>query len=326
MTDRRDFLKGIGAAGAVCAASGCVSAFQSVGFDDSLTVFLSDIHICGRDDYSRWLYTRTELGKRVAEILAMRPLPRRVVAFGDFSFGIGELGDYRLGYEMMKPLEDAGIRVIHAMGNHDCRPNFLQVYPDYAKTSAVPGRIVSEVDLGSCDLVLLDTLEGDHVDRSGKVDGELNKSMLEYIADTFPKRKRPFLAGAHHFLGDISVGRKQLVTAIIDSPYCIGWINGHDHNWTKRSIVTWGFSNEDTVRSLTLPSAGLWGDIGYVTFRTGSDHAVASLVQHGYWFNDIRHPGESMPETWRDIIEENKGQTCRFSYERRMRNKKEKKA
>ncbi len=322
-TDRRDFMKGVFSAAVGGAAAGCAGVFpRGADCSGDLTVFLSDIHVCGRDDFERWLYTRTELGKRVSEILAMRPLPRNVVTFGDLSFSKGELCDYRLAVDLMKPLEEAGIRVFHAMGNHDCRPNFLECFPEYAKTSPVPGRIVSEIDLGHCDLVLLDTLEGDHVDRSGACDGELNAAMLEYVGDTFSKRTRPFFVAAHHCVYDIAAGEKEILSALVDSPCCVGWINGHDHNWMKRSIVTWGNGNEDTLRSLTLPSAGLWGDIGYVTFRTFPDHAVASLVQHDYWFNDIRHPGEQRPETWADIIRENKGQTCRFSYERRLRNRK----
>lgn len=319
---RRNFIRSVAASGAAMAAPGCVTRLFSDEFDENLTVFLSDIHVTGRDDFTRWLYTRTELAKRVNEILAMRPLPRNVVTFGDLSLGVGETCDYSLAVKLLKPLVDAGIRVTHAMGNHDNRAHFLEYYPGYAKYSAVPGRIVSEVDLGFCDLVLLDTLEGDRLNGGGLVDGELNKAMLEYIADTFPKRTRPFIAGAHHGVYDIPNGGKELCSALINSPYCVGWVHGHDHNWVKRSIVTWGNKNEDTIRSLTLPSAGLWGDIGYVVFRTDEECAVASLVQHDYWFNDVLHPGESRPQTWQDILRENKGETCRFSFERRQRNKK----
>ena len=51
-------------------------------------------------------------------------------------------------------------RKILIMGNHDRRDNFLQVWPEYAKTSPVKGRIVSKVEMPHVDLLMLDTLNG----------------------------------------------------------------------------------------------------------------------------------------------------------------------
>ena len=315
---RREFLTLGGSAAAAALLAGCQTAF-SPAFDENLTVFLSDIHLCGRDDFTRWLYTRTELKRRVAEILAMRPLPRHVVTFGDLSFGAGESCDYRLAKTILAPLEAAGIRVIHGMGNHDCRNHFREVFPEAARDTSVAGRFVHEVDLGTCDLVLLDSLEGDSPDTNGKVGGELSKAVQEYVADTFPKRTRPFLAGAHHSVYELKVGARGILTTLKESPFCIGWVHGHDHNWVKQPIVSWGESNQDTLRMLTLPSAGLWGDIGLVSFRASDGSATATLHQTDYWFNDALHSGERKPEVWQDIVNENRGQFCRFSYERSRR-------
>jgi len=318
MTTRRELLRaGVGAA-LSSGGLGCLSA-QGGTHDDNLTVFLSDIHLCGRDDFTRWLYTRTELQKRVAEILVMRPLPKRVVTFGDLAFGVGDVRDYRLARQLLKPLEDVGIAVVHGMGNHDCRNHFLEVFPEAAKDSPVPGRIIHEINLGTCDLILLDSLQGDNPDRGGECRGELVKAVQEYVFDTFPKRTRPFLAGAHHSVYELRVGKRCIISALKEAPCCLGWVHGHDHSWMKEPLVSWGETNQDTVRMLTLPSAGLWGDIGSVTFRAGDGHALATLDEKDYWFNDVLHPGERMPETWRDIVEENQGQFCRFSYERPLR-------
>lgn len=320
LLSRREILRmGVGA-GLAAGCPGCLTGSGgAAAFDDSLTVFLSDIHLCGRDDYVRWLYTREELKKRVAEILAMRPRPRRVVTFGDLAFGVGDIRDYRLARTLLQPLADAGIAVVHGMGNHDCRNHFLEVFPDAAKDTPVAGRIVREIDLGTCDLVLLDSLQGDEPDKNGACNGELSKAVQEYVADTFPKRKRPFFAGAHHSVYELRVGKRCVISALKEAPFCVGWIHGHAHNWMKEPLVSWGEKNQDTVRMLTLPSAGLWGDIGSVAFRTFGDHALATLDARDYWFNDALHPGERKPETWRDIVAENQGQFCRFSYERPWR-------
>jgi len=313
---RRGFL---GGALAACGGSftGCrLFTGAPADFDDRLTVFLSDIHVCGRDDFGRWRFTRRELSARVAEILAMDPLPRRVVCFGDLAFGSGEKCDYAQAVALMRPLSDAGIRVIHGMGNHDCRNHFLEFFPESAKTSPVDGRIVSEVDLGTCDLVLLDSLQGDAPDKGGACGGELNAAMQEYVRETLPKRMRPFLVGAHHPVYELKVGGQTLIRTLKESPKCVGWINGHNHNWMKEPLVSWGETNQDTIRALYLPSAGLWGDIGLVTLRTEAMCAVATLHQTDYWFNDELHAGERKPETWCAIVAENRGQYCVFPYER----------
>jgi len=55
--------------------------------------------------------------------------------------------DYRVFREIVvDPLEAVGIRVTLTMGNHDRRDAFLEVFPEYAKTTKVPGRIVSVVE------------------------------------------------------------------------------------------------------------------------------------------------------------------------------------
>ena len=112
---------------------------------------------------------------------------------------------------------------------------------------------------------------------------------------------------------------KTIISALKDGPTVVGWINGHVHNWMKEPLVSWNATNQDTIRALHLPSAGLWGDIGYVEFRVGPTEAVASLVEKDYWFNDELHPDERKPEVWKAIVEENQGQFCRFPFARMLR-------
>lgn len=322
MNTRRDFLQGTICATAGAVITGCATVAKD-GVDPNLTVFLSDIHIV--EDNPVYLkafdYTKRELGKRVAEVLAMRPLPSRVVTLGDLCFNHGERSSYAFTVPLFRRLEAAGIKVVHGMGNHDRRNTFLDAYPEYAKTTKVPGRIVSVVDLGTADLILLDSLKGKDGEVQGPVEGALDDAQQEWLASVLPGWKRPVFVGAHHPANELHVCGKRMVTFLKECPKVAGWFNGHDHIWRKECLVGWWAKNEDSIRSLTFPSAGLWGDIGSVAFRTGADHALAVLSQSDYWFNSAPYPGEPTPELWREIVLENRGQYCKFPYERLMRAK-----
>lgn len=296
------------------ALTGCRGLFTGCcgDFDENLAVFLSDIHVCGNPNWTRWHYSRRELDLRIAEILAMRPLPRHVVTFGDLAFDAGDPRDYAIVRDKFKLLTDAGIVVTHATGNHDRRAQFLDHFP-MREPSPVVWRIVSEVHFPTCDLILLDSLV------EGEVAGGLDAPQQEWLLETLAKRTRPVFVGAHHPTRELTVKGASIVTALKNCPFCVGWINGHGHTWEKRPLVSWGARNEDTIRGVQLPSAGLYGDIGYVTFRVSETEAVATLHETGYWFNDGLHPDEEPSETDRAIVVENQGQSCRFPFVRRLR-------
>ena len=318
---RREFLS-TAALAAVAGVSGCrVFTGGAADFDENLSVFLADPHVCANPEMKRWLYTQGEFDRRVAEILAMDPLPRNVVVFGDLCFNNGDVRDYRLARRQIDLLTAAGVRVTLGTGNHDRRNTFLEVFPEAAKGSPVPGRIVSCVSLGHCDLVLLDSLKAADGAERGPTEGELNDAQQEWLAADLPTRTRPTVVAAHHPARELRVKGRKMGSVLQDAPKAVGWINGHEHFWMKEPLggYFWEASNQDTLRGLYLPSAGLWGDIGYVEFRTGPTAAVAKLVQVDYWFHDHLHEGEEKPETWKTIIAENDGDVCRFPYARAYR-------
>lgn len=131
---RRGFLKGIVATGTATklftAAAG--------DYDEDLAVLLSDVHLCGTGRSADRRFTCGEFDKLIAEILAMRPLPRRVIHFGDLSLANGAVEDYRLAKEKIALLEAAGIEFVHMMGTHDRRGKFASIFPrrDAASTGS----------------------------------------------------------------------------------------------------------------------------------------------------------------------------------------------
>ena len=70
---------------------------------------------------------------------------------------------------------------------------------------------------------------------------------------------------------------------------------------------------------LGLPSAGYWGDIGYVLFRTSPNGARATLRQTEHffprWKGDVTD-ASAQPLVWRERTRANDGQTCLFTFPR----------
>ena len=318
MMTRRDFCVGATAVSAGCASDPSLFTASDEDFDENAAVLLSDIHVAGDDALSDRLFTRTELDRRVAEILALRPLPRHVIHFGDLSLENGDVRDYLYAAKKIRLLEDAGIRFVHMMGNHDRRGKFASVFPDVGQGSPVQGRYVSVVPFADCDLLLLDSLDAAEDHKRDDVPGRINEDQQEWLAKALPAWKRPVIVGAHHPFDALSAKGRPLADLLVDSPNCVGWINGHRHVWNKGVCITWG-RREDTIRTLELPSAGFFLDIGFVKFRVDNGRATAELVQKDYFFFGPQRPGERRPEVWDAIVSDNRGERCSFPLKRTIR-------
>jgi len=284
MENRREFLKALGVGALASSVWGC-RAFVPCGktHDDALTVFLSDTHVHAEG------HQRAYLDRIVSEILAMDPLPKRVVCLGDIAYLRGEVEDYRAGEPIFRRLEQAGIELHFALGNHDRRENFAAVWTEQAKRTLVPGRIVTAVDLGPCDLILLDTLHeiddsatAHERERGWITPGQFKGEELAWLKAEMARRKRPFFLAAHHRICDITDGDAgELNDLVAECPLCIGWLHGHEHYWMQRFLqkrgAFWTMSRFDK-RMVGLPSTGHWGDIGYAMMRLEGDKAVLTCM------------------------------------------------
>ena len=308
--NRRSFLKGAFSAGALAATGGCRMFTGAKGdFDENLTVFVSDVHV-KPDGYQLERFSLV-----VAEILRMDPLPRNVVCFGDIARSFGKAEDYAASLGVWRELVDAGVRLTLGMGNHDRRERFLPVWPEYERRTRVPGRVVTVTDLGTCDLLLFDSLHEDHFDETRACDGngELTGDQWDWMRAELPKWRRPVFVGSHHPVSEIKTGdAKALNDLLMDSPNVVGYVHGHNHVWRggllARSDRRW--ANRTWKRWLCLPSASHWGDIGYVTFRTSPGAARADLVMQDHFFPDPD------VKTWIDeeIVREKQNQFLTFRW------------
>lgn len=312
-------------AAVLVAAPLCVRAMQAApACDVNLSVFISDLHVGSGDIKTVWgqqpTYQNARFEQVVDAILAMRPQPKRVVCFGDIALWFGWHQDYEISRSGFERLRAAGIDVYHTMGNHDHRAVFLKYYPAYAETSPVPGRIVSVVDLGTCDLLLLDSLqETPGEGKQNAVDGAIDEAQWDWLQAEALRRTRPFLCGAHHppseMTRTIDGTRRNVLSLLMPAPFFCGWIQGHDHEW-KKEFLAESWTSRTLIRKAVLPSTGWWGDIGFGVMRTFEDRAVLSLVETDFYFPTPLAEGEARPARWEALLEENRGQTCTFVYRR----------
>ena len=306
---RRSFLGGIGAMAAVP----CVFAKAKASRDPNLTVLLSDVHVNGVPGGPAYQLEKFE--QMVDEILKLDPLPSRAIVFGDLAWLYGRKEDYQASLNGLKRLEAAGIPVTVGMGNHDRRSTFLEVHPSYVKRTKVPGRIVTVCDAGAVDFIMLDALQGTD-DRGlsdmGPGSGRLDDAQYEWLVEELRKRTKPVFVCSHFPVSGVVCGKSSLKKLLVHSPCVAGYIHGHDHRWYVGMKFD-GWHNPTIKRSLCLPSTGHWGDIGYTLFRTSGDRAVATLVQHDFYFPRPPEKGAPANPLWDAIVKDNRNQTCTFT-------------
>ena len=264
--------------------------------DPNLTILLSDIHICGEfkdGKPAHYPYNPTSLQICINDILAMRPLPANVLVFGDVAWDYGFEEDYRYAAELLSPLEKAGIKVTLGMGNHDRRASFFKVFPQYAASTPVKGRVVSVVELPDVDFVMLDSLAElpDLKPRqSTTVDGNMSDEQIEWLKGFLAERTRPVILGAHHPMNEMP----NLTKLITESAAVVGYIYGHVHIWNKSVSILRPRVPQRMVPTVALP-ATFYGDIGFAVMRTSPKGANITYSSKGFWWPQ---PMENPPVEW----------------------------
>ena len=306
--DRRAFIGGIAGVGIMNALRSGEHNAES----GDVFVFLSDLHVDGRGQ--GMLHQNRRLEKTIDEILRLSPRPKAVVCFGDIACSYGLDVDYVEAKRILDRLENAGIALHFAMGNHDRRSTFFGKWPQCARKSPVPGRCVSVVDLGSADLVLLDALKGADdraANDAGPGAGTLDDEQLKWFGNFVANAKRPFFVGSHQF-ADLHVKGLAPISRAAKSLHFAGWIHGHDHRW-EPSVRVCDWKSNAIKPVLGLPSTGRWGDIGYVIFSVSPSGAVAELVMQDFYFRAPLPVGKR-PAFWGARIGDLKGAKVNFPF------------
>lgn len=276
---------------------------------DATTILMGDIHISGdfneQGKPKHYPYNPICFEQQVREILAMRPLPRNLIILGDVAWDHGLREDYEYAARLFRPLQEAGIRITMAMGNHDRRAPFFEVFGEYRTQTKVKGRVVSVVELPDVDFVVLDSLDelpnlkrGESTTVNGKMDDEQIKWLESYLATA----KRPVILSAHHPLGEMS----NLEAVIAKSPSVVAYIYAHVHVWNKGVRIIRPRDPERMVPHISLPST-FYGDIGYAVMRTTKEEAVITYSSNGFWW---AQPVENPPKVWAQRVADLSAERC----------------
>lgn len=264
--------------------------------DPDTVVLMSDIHICGefKDGKPiRYPYNPTSLNLRIEEILSMRPLPANVLVFGDVAWDYGLEDDYRYAATLLKPLEDAGIRVTMTLGNHDRRAPFFKVFPEYAQRTPVQGRAVSIVRLNGLDIILLDSLAElpDLKPRQKTtVSGKISEDQIEWLKQYLADNDRPVILGAHHHPKEM----KNIIALMTEFQSVVGFIHGHNHIWNKGLVFLRPKKPQHMMPVVGLP-ATFYGDIGFAVMKLDSRKADITYSSKGFWWPQ---PQDEPREEW----------------------------
>ena len=112
---------------------------------------ITDIHL-GFDPGNPAEFNRQRLDRVLHQLAAMRPLPDILLATGD----LVDRGDRDSYLRLREALDGLPFPVALAMGNHDLRDTFFDVFPG---TPAVDGFVQYAIDTAQVRFLVIDTLE-----------------------------------------------------------------------------------------------------------------------------------------------------------------------
>ena len=255
--------------------------------------------------------TQANLRLLVEKVLKMNPRPACVILLGD---DVQEPNAewYAKVRDILRPWEQAGVRYIKIMGNHDhpivSEPNtdYLTVFPETQKESVSPSPRwqAFRVSLPAADFVIFETFDPlrngceDWFTPEQKQKYANNDTYLRYYGAFFPEqarwlegvlasqpKDRPLFLCGHHL-----VNFDSFLPAYRDCPSLQGWIHGHFHKFY--------LPKELGIRALSVPSAGV---LGVGTFQTPPSCVKMELTPDSYRFT-LWTLDESQPDNGRQFV------------------------
>ena len=230
---RRRFLGGaLAAAGGLALGPDLLAADR--GPEARSWALLSDPHLAAdRALMSRGINMTRHFEAATAELLKLSAIPEGVLITGDCAYNTGELADYSLLTDLLKPLRLHGMPVHLALGNHDNRQRFWDVFQK-EKTAPRPlaDRQVALLPVGPFNWYILDSLE-----TTLSSPGLLGPEQLHWLAKALDANPQtPALVVIHHNpgLNGGNLGLKDtllLFEVIRPRVQVKAYIYGHTHAW-----------------------------------------------------------------------------------------------
>lgn len=195
---------------------------------------LSDPHLAAdRSLVSRGINMTDHFNHVAGELLQLAAVPEGVLLTGDCAYNTGELADYSLLVDLLKPLRQHGMPVHLALGNHDNRERFWEVFAaEKAANRPLADRQVALLRTGLVNWYVLDSLE-----RTLSSPGLLGPEQLQWLAKALDSNPQtPALVVIHHNpgLNGGNLGLKDtlpLFEVIRPRRQVKAYIYGHTHAW-----------------------------------------------------------------------------------------------
>ncbi|MEI6713524.1 MAG: metallophosphoesterase [Verrucomicrobiota bacterium] len=255
LSRRRLFVEAFAAACAVASVRIHRSLAQDPSAPESWVLF-SDTHIPADRELSvRGVKCVESFKTCVSAALEWQKNPSGVLVCGDCAHKTGELADYEVFADVVRPLRGAGAPVHLLLGNHDDREHFMEVLGKERNVpSPVEQRHVALVEGDHANWFLLDSLE-----KVNSTPGLLGSGQLGWLEKALDSHgDKPAIVMLHH---DIPAGSGKL--GLQDHAELLGILRprkqvkacfyGHTHAWGVRR-------DESGIHLINLPSvaAAFW--------------------------------------------------------------------
>lgn len=251
---------------------------------------LSDTHIAADPENNyRGHYPYRNLERAFAQIAS--DLPEGIAITGDIARLTGQMGDYENFKKLLIP--SVGQRPIYvALGNHDHRSNFLDVFETAAgQTQAVKGKHIVTVDAGCARFILLDSLFTTN-ETSGLL-GKTQRTWLQRYLQTGDDK--PVILFFHHSLRDDDgelLDAPRLFDLVKPITKVKALVYGHSHEYA--------FSDYEGIHLINLPAVGYnFNDrepVGWIEVRLAGDGGEFILHAVG---GNREMDGRATPLHWR---------------------------
>jgi 3',5'-cyclic-AMP phosphodiesterase len=293
--NRRRFLAGTLAAGAGLLSARRLAAAETAA-DPNCLVLMAATHLRRhREDEWRGVKMAEAFEQASKEILALPKRPAGLIIAGDLAEGPS--CGYGLFRDALKPLQDAGLSIHLAIGNHDSREKFLAAFPkmkfEPIAEEKTPSKLVSLWETPEANWFLLDSAVQPRVG-SGKF-GEAQLAWLAKALDA--RRDKPALIVAHHHPDPLAkfdglTDTSAFLKVVLPRSQVKAYFYGHTHIWNLTEMSGMHFVNLPAMAWTFDPTQPR----GFVTLQTKPDGAT--LVVHTFDSKDARH-GQKIELAWR---------------------------
>ena len=286
---RRSFLRRSSLVAAVpylssCSLSGGI--FGKSGIAENSFALLSDAHVTSDPDHIDHYYPpiagdkginlNSCLTRVVAELAALKNKPELAIICGDCAYNSGTEEEYIRFREIAAPLQQAGMPLYSAMGNHDNFGNFNNIMPEHLQMqSGEEGNCCYVINCKNVNWFVLDSTSGAHGSAQHKwLANELDKHsdkpalLVTHFPPSFEHEKieHPFIddtLGDTDELFEIIASRKQVKALFV----------GHWHFWYPAKAHGIHIINMPSVASAFRPV----DPSGWLNVETKDDSMILTL-------------------------------------------------